>query len=304
MRAVRKVYGSTVVLAGIDLAVGEGGVHALLGPNGAGKTTTVGILATLTSADGGTAMVCGHDVSRSPALVRANIAVTGQFSAVDTVLTGRENLVMMARLGGSGRAAARTLAELSLERFDLTGAADRRVGTYSGGMTRRLDLAVSMLARPRVLFLDEPTTGLDPRSRQGVWDFVRELVADGVTVLLTTQYLQEADQLADRVSLLDHGRIVAEGTPTELKRGVGSDLLELEFADGGVETVATDGSFADLQRIVGAVDPTRPVLAHRLRTPTLDDVFLAVTGHPTGPGHPTDTVTRTPAGARTEAGAA
>jgi ABC-2 type transport system ATP-binding protein len=233
---ITKAYGDQPVLRGLDLTVPTGSVHALLGPNGAGKTTLVRILSTLVSADDGAARVAGHDVRTAPDAVRRSIGVTGQFSAVDDLLTGRENLRLMADLAHLGRSAAAARTDELLGTFGLTDAADRRVATYSGGMKRRLDLAMTLVSRPRVIFLDEPTTGLDPRSRRDLWQVVRDLVADGVTVLLTTQYLEEADQLAHTVGLLDGGRIVAEGTPAELKAQAGGE--------------------------------------------TLDDVFLALTGHP------------------------
>src|ERR1700759_3992167 len=215
---VRKSYGDNLVLDGLELTVEQGSVFALLGPNGAGKTTMVRILATLLEADHGTIRVAGHDVKREADAVRAAIGVTGQFSAVDGLLTGTENLALMADLHHLPRAGARERIAQLLERFELTDAADRIVMTYSGGMRRRLDLAMTLIGSPQVIFLDEPTTGLDPRSRRTMWDSIRELVADGVTILLTTQYLDEADHLADRIAVLDRGRIVAEGTPTELKR--------------------------------------------------------------------------------------
>ena len=215
-----KSYGDHTVLNGVDLTVGEGTVYALLGPNGAGKTTVVNILSTLLTPGDGEIRVAGCDVRRDPAQVRAAIGVTGQFSAIDELLTGRENLRLMADLAHLDRVDATTTVSSALDRFDLVGAADRRAQTYSGGMKRRLDLAMTLIARPRLIFLDEPTTGLDPRSRRDLWATVRELVADGVTVLLTTQYLDEADHLADRIGVLDGGRLVAEGTAAELKRRV------------------------------------------------------------------------------------
>ncbi|MCP2282121.1 ABC-2 type transport system ATP-binding protein [Promicromonospora umidemergens] len=225
---LRKSFGDHQVLDGVDLAVPAGSVYALLGPNGAGKTTLVNILSTLLTADAGELRVAGHDVRREPARIRSTIGVTGQFSAIDLFLTGRENLRLMADLTHLDRAtAARDVAGL-LERFDLADAADRRALTWSGGMQRRLDLAMTLITRPRLIFLDEPTTGLDPRSRREVWQVVREQVADGVTVLLTTQYLEEADALADRVGVLDAGRLVAEGTPAELKARVPGDSTNLD----------------------------------------------------------------------------
>ena len=224
-----KAFGGTQVLDGVDLAVETGTVLALLGPNGAGKSTLVRILATLVKPDAGTAVVNGHDLRADPVGVRRSISLTGQYAAVDEVLTGWENLLMMGRLQHLPRAAARQRAEELLAAFDLTDAAGKRVKVYSGGMRRRLDLAVSMITRPPLLFLDEPTTGLDPRSRKQLWDVVRGLTAQGVTILLTTQYLEEADQLADVVAVLHHGRIVAQGTPAELKSGAASESLDDVF---------------------------------------------------------------------------
>src|SRR6478609_4947851 len=228
---LRKSYGDAVVLDGLDLSVPEGSVFALLGPNGAGKTTTVDILSTLLPWDGGEARVAGHDVAREPDAVRAAIAVTGQFSAVDNLLTGEENLRLMADLHHLDKRAGRRRATDLLERFELTEAARTTPATYSGGMRRRLDLAMGLMGDPRVVFLDEPTTGLDPRSRRAVWEMVRDLVADGVTILLTTQYLEEADQLADRIGVLDAGRLVAEGTSAELKRLVPGGSVRLQFGE-------------------------------------------------------------------------
>jgi ABC-2 type transport system ATP-binding protein len=226
---LRKSFGDHLVLDGVDLDVAAGTVFALLGPNGAGKTTIVNILSTLISADAGELRVAGHDVAREPDAVRAAIGVTGQFSAVDNLLTGHENLILMADLRHLGRADGRRRAADLLERFDLTAAADKPVATYSGGMRRRLDLAMTLVGDPRLIFLDEPTTGLDPRSRRTMWELIRDLVAGGVTVLLTTQYLEEADRLADRIALLDHGRIVAEGTAAELKQSVDAANLDDVF---------------------------------------------------------------------------
>jgi ABC-2 type transport system ATP-binding protein len=278
-RGLRKAYGDLTVLDGVDLDVGRGQVLALLGPNGAGKTTTVRILSTLLRPDGGTASVAGHDVVHEPGAVRAAISLTGQYAAVDQLLTGEENLRLMARLAHlPGPAIRGRVAEL-LTLFDLEDAARRVVKTYSGGMRRRLDLAAGLLARPQVVFLDEPTTGLDPRSRNGLWDVIRGVVADGATVLLTTQYLEEADRLADTVAVIDHGRVIARGTPAELKRTVGSAHVELAVAGGGLERIATDGSVPDVRRILADVE-RRGVAVDRwaVRTPTLDDVFLELTG--------------------------
>jgi ABC-2 type transport system ATP-binding protein len=228
---LEKRYGEDVALDGLDLVVPGGGVYALLGPNGAGKTTAVRVLTTLIEPDGGTALVLGHDVISDAESLRGRIAVTGQYASVDADLTGRENLVLLARLLGFRRTAAARRAVELLERFALAEAADRQVRTYSGGMRRRVDLAASLVRTPELLFLDEPTTGLDPRSRNELWDLVRELVAVGTSVLLTTQYLDEADQLADRIGVLDRGRLVAEGTPGELKASVGGGTLEVRLRD-------------------------------------------------------------------------
>jgi ABC-2 type transport system ATP-binding protein len=300
-RAVRKSYGEHLVLGGVDLTVAEGTIFALLGPNGAGKTTMVRILSTLIAADAGDIQVGGHDVAADPDAVRALIGVTGQFSAVDNLLTGEENLRLMADLRHLGRdARRRRIAEL-LERFDLTGAARRPLSTYSGGMRRRLDLAMTLVGNPSVIFLDEPTTGLDPRSRRTMWQIIRELATDGVTIFLTTQYLDEADELADYVAVLDHGRIVAEGTPTELKRRIPGGHIQLRFAGPDALRAAArlipDAAPDDNQLTLqipgdGSVDSLRHVLeqlhgAHigvehlSIHTPDLDDVFFAVTGHAT-----------------------
>ncbi|USX55802.1 ATP-binding cassette domain-containing protein [Lentzea sp. HUAS12] len=289
-----KSYGAKTVLNGLDLEVAEGSVLALLGPNGAGKTTTIRILSTLTRPGGGVARVCGFDVVREAAAVRGVISLTGQYAAVDEEQTGRENLVMIGRLRGSTRPAARSRALDLLERFDLTEAADRRVRTYSGGMRRRLDLAMSLVARPRLLFLDEPTTGLDPVSRTTMWDAIGDLVRDGVTIFLTTQYLEEADRLADRILMLHRGGVVADGTADALKNSVGGTRLDLVLASaqdavraaavvgglvGGAElSLPSDGSAVHLHRVLddlrtAHVDVVR-VSAHR---PTLDDVFEALT---------------------------
>src|SRR4051794_29201635 len=227
---LQKSYGDVQVLRGVDLRVARGSVFALLGPNGAGKTTTVKILATLVAADGGCARVAGFDVAAERRAVRRSISLTGQYAALDELQTGAENLFMMGRLAGLPRAQARARAAELLARFGLVAAGGRRVATYSGGMRRRLDLAASLVGRPAVLFLDEPTTGLDPRSRQAMWEVIAELVADGVTVFLTTQYLEEADRLAGRIAVLDRGRVVAEGTADELKRRVAGPRLDLRLA--------------------------------------------------------------------------
>lgn len=236
---IAKSYGDQPVLRGLDLTVPTGTVYALLGPNGAGKTTMVRILSTLITADAGTAQVAGHDVAKDPDGVRRSIGVTGQFSAIDELLTGRENLRLMADLAHLSRTEAAARVDELLARFELSDAADRRAATYSGGMKRRLDLAMTLVSRPRVIFLDEPTTGLDPRSRRELWAIVRELLADGVTVFLTTQYLEEADQLADVVGLLDAGRMVATGTPAELKAQAGGETLDDVFLKlTGLENLA------------------------------------------------------------------
>ena len=296
-----KSFGQSRVLDGVDLAVAEGTVFALLGPNGAGKTTIVRILSTLIPADAGEARVAGHDVLADPDGVRAAIGVTGQFSAVDELLTGEENLRLMADLHHLGRAAGPTRVADLLDRFDLVDAARRPVSTYSGGMRRRLDLAMTLVGSPQVIFLDEPTTGLDPRSRRTMWESIRELVADGVTILLTTQYLDEADHLADRIAVLDHGRIVAEGTPEELKRRIPGGHVRLQFGspqaleaaadllgagsrddDRLVIQVPGDGGVRSLRRLLDQLDDADVEVEQlSIHTPDLDDVFFAVTGHPT-----------------------
>jgi ABC-2 type transport system ATP-binding protein len=287
VRGLRKSYGDKVVLAGLDLQVRPGEIVALLGPNGTGKTTTVRILSTLIRADGGTALVAGHDVGADRAAVRGAISLTGQYAAVDEVLTGRENLVTIGRLRRLGRTGARSRAAELLDQFDLVDAADRRVSTYSGGMRRRLDLAMSLVVRPTVLFLDEPTAGLDPRSRRDMWAAVGTLASSGVTVLLTTQYLEEADVLADRVAVLDRGRKVAEGTPAELKAQVGSETVELAFADGRVAAAAR-GVLEAVGRTVIAGEPGRragaePDVAEPDRSDGLDGGSTgAPAGHATG----------------------
>ena len=281
-RGLRKRFGRTEVLAGLDLAVPAGTVFALLGPNGAGKTTTINILTTLVRPDAGTALVAGHDVTADREEVKRRIGLTGQSAAVDEVLTGTENLVMMGRLSGLGRRAARGRAVELLERFDLADAAGRRVGTYSGGMRRRLDLALSLIVAPAVLFLDEPTTGLDTRSRQELWSAIRTLAGAGTTVFLTTQYLEEADRLADRIAVLDRGRVAAEGTADELKARIGGDVVELRDADGELLLeLPTDGSVHALRAAIDELDRT-PAAASvgfsvAIRRPSLDDVFLAIT---------------------------
>jgi len=282
-RGLRKAFGRTEVLAGLDLAVPAGSVFALLGPNGAGKTTTINILTTLVKPDGGTVRVLGHDVAREPGEVQQRIALTGQAAAVDEALTARENLVMMGRLSGLSRRDARRRSAELVARFDLEQAADRRLGTYSGGMRRRLDLALSLVVPVPVLFLDEPTTGLDTRSRQDLWAVIRSLAEAGTTIFLTTQYLEEADRLADRIAVLDGGRIAAEGTADELKARVGGDVVELRDADGVLlRELPTDGSVHGLRAAIDELDRS----AHdgvdgrqvTIRRPSLDDVFLAITG--------------------------
>ncbi|MEV5975383.1 ATP-binding cassette domain-containing protein [Streptomyces sp. NPDC052114] len=300
---LRKRYKEHEALSGVDLEVPGGTVFGLLGPNGAGKTTTVRTLATLVEPDGGRAEVAGFDVARSPHEVRRRIGLAGQYAAVDELLTGRENLVLIGRLLHLGRRAARRRAGELLDRFDLSHAADRPAHTYSGGMRRRLDLAVCLVTTPSVLFLDEPTTGLDPVSRMALWDAVRELVTDGVTVLLTTQYLDEADALADRIAVVDRGRVIAEGTPDELKRKVGDERLEIVVARPddvraavtALRRISADEPTADQDRrlvsialgdgmtgIANAASALRQdgvdVVDFALRRPTLDDVFVTLTG--------------------------
>ena len=281
-RGLRKRFGKTDVLAGLDLSVPAGTVFALLGPNGAGKTTTINILTTLVEPDAGIARVGGFDVATAPSDVKGRIALTGQSAAVDEVLTGTENLVMMGRLSGLGRREARDRAAQLLERFDLADAARRRVGTYSGGMRRRLDLALSLVVDVPILFLDEPTTGLDTRSRQELWNVIRSLTDAGTTVFLTTQYLEEADQLADRIAVLDRGRVAAEGTADELKARIGGDVVELRSADGSLLLeLPTDGSVHGLRSAIDRLDHAPEAAADgaqvSIRRPSLDDVFLAIT---------------------------
>ncbi len=278
-----KRFGSTEVLGGLDLAVPAGSIFALLGPNGAGKTTTVSILTTLVRPDAGTASVAGYDVVADAEEVRRRISLTGQSAAVDDVLNATENLLMMGRLSGLSRRAARRRANELLERFDLAAAAGRRLGAYSGGMRRRLDLALSLVLPLPVLFLDEPTTGLDTRSRQELWSVIRSLADEGTTVFLTTQYLEEADRLADRIAVLDRGRVVAEGTADQLKSRIGGDIVELRDGDGRLlRELPTDGTVHGLRAAIDEFD--REVAAGTagasvsIRRPSLDDVFLAITG--------------------------
>jgi ABC-2 type transport system ATP-binding protein len=305
---LRKSYGDKVVLDGVDLAVPEGTIFSLLGPNGAGKTTAVKILSTLISADPGTGgiHIGGHDLATDPQAVRATIGVTGQFSAVDNLITGEENMLLMADLHHLSRRDGRRAAAGLLERFDLVEAATKPASTYSGGMKRRLDLAMTLVGNPRIIFLDEPTTGLDPRSRHNTWQIVRELVSDGVTVFLTTQYLEEADQLADRIAVLDHGKIAAEGTARELKRLVPGGHVRLRFTDPTTYRSAAlalheitrddealalripnDGSQRELRSLLDRLDAAG-IEADELtvHTPDLDDVFFALTGPDPHPGQP------------------
>jgi ABC-2 type transport system ATP-binding protein len=288
--SVKKSYQDKTVLAGVDLTIAEGEVLALLGPNGAGKTTTVQILSTLIPADGGTATVLGHDLRREAAAIRAGIGVTGQFSAVDDLLTGRENLLLVGRLLHLPAAERTARATALLDQFGLTEAAGQLPARYSGGMRRRLDIAMTLMGRPRLIFLDEPTTGLDPRSRHLMWQLIRGLVADGVTILLTTQYLEEADQLADRIAVLDRGRIVAEGTPDELLLRFASTAaldaaaaaLPGSTADPGELTLRVPGEdgVATLRAVLARLGDEAGLEDLSIRTPDLDDVFFALTAAP------------------------
>jgi ABC-2 type transport system ATP-binding protein len=294
---LRKSFGDHVVLDGIDLDVAQGSVFSLLGPNGAGKTTAVRILSTLIGADAGAVRVAGHDLAAEPDAVRAAIGVTGQFSAVDGLLTGEENLILMADLHHLGRTGGRRRAADLLARFDLADAARKSAATYSGGMRRRLDLAMTLVGDPRVIFLDEPTTGLDPRSRHTMWQIIRDLVGGGVTIFLTTQYLAEADELADRIAVLDHGKLVAQGSADELKRRIPGGHVRLRFADvTGLDAAARvlggssrdedalalqvpgDGSVATLRALLDRLDQHSIEVGElSVHTPDLDDVFFALT---------------------------
>jgi len=296
---LRKSYGDKAVLDGIDLYIPEGTVFALLGPNGAGKTTTVQILSTYIKADGGDVRVAGHDVAKDPDAVRAAIGVTGQFSAVDKLLSGEENLLLMADLHHLGRREGRQRTAELLKQFDLVEAGPNIVTTYSGGMRRRLDLAMTLIGDPRIIFLDEPTTGLDPRSRHTMWQIIRDLAAGGVTIFLTTQYLEEADELASRIAVLDKGKLVAEGSPDELKRLIPGGFIRLQFSDASrLATAAqllgagsrdddaltleipTDGGVGSLRALLEQLDHENiEVGGLTVHTPDLDDVYFALTGH-------------------------
>jgi ABC-2 type transport system ATP-binding protein len=298
---LRKAFGNKIVLDGIDLDVRVGTIFSLLGPNGAGKTTTVNVLTTLLKADGGTVRVAGHDVATDAKAVRAAIGVTGQFAAVDELLTGQENLRLMVDLNRGGSGDGRRIVTELLDRFDLVESARKPVSTYSGGMRRKLDLAMTLVGNPRIIFLDEPTTGLDPRSRRTMWSIIRESVADGVTIFLTTQYLDEADQLADRIAVLDKGRLVAQGTPDDLKRQIPGTHVRLRFTtvaelDAAARLftdstrddealalrVPSDGGTNSLRALLDRLDEySLSAEEFSVRTPDLDDVFLALTGRTT-----------------------
>ena len=284
VRGLQKSFGKQLVLDSLDISVAPGEVFALLGPNGAGKTTIINILTTLVQADGGTVTVSGFDVATEAVQVQRRISLTGQSAAVDDALNATENVVMFARLAGLGRAEARRRASELIAQFGLTDAATRVVRTFSGGMRRRLDLALSFVVTPEVLFLDEPTTGLDTRSRRDLWDMIRTLANAGTTVFLTTQYLEEADQLADRIAVLHDGRIAALGTAAELKARVGGDTVELHDERGGLlRQIATDGTVTDLRRALDLLDEQGADGVVTLRRPTLDDVFLALTSSESQP---------------------
>jgi ABC-2 type transport system ATP-binding protein len=294
-----KHFGETRAVDGVDLRVAQGAVYGVLGPNGAGKTTTIRMLATLLAPDGGRASVLGHDIVAEADAVRSLVSLTGQLASVDEDLTGRENLVLMARLLGHSRAGAKARATELLEAFGLIEAAAKQVKNYSGGMRRRLDIAASIVVTPRLMFLDEPTTGLDPRSRNQVWDIVRALVGQGTTVLLCTQYLEEADQLADRIAVIDHGRVIAEGTPAQLKASVGRGALHVRLLDPDQRARAADllgdevhllpdptalslpgaGAEQASEAIAALVAAGVDVAGFSLGQPSLDEVFLALTGH-------------------------
>ncbi len=299
-KGLRKAFGTHVVLDGIDLNVAEGSIFSLLGPNGAGKTTTVQIFSTLLRADAGEVRIAGHDLNREPEAVRAIIGLTGQFSAVDSILTGEENMMLMVNLRRLDRRKGQSRTAELLERFDLADVAKKPASTYSGGMRRKLDLAMSLIGNPRLLFLDEPTNGLDPRSRQTMWQLITELAAGGVTIFLTTQYLEEADRLANRIAVLDKGKLVAEGSPADLKRRISGGHVELQFADlEGLENAArslgsairddnaltlrvpNNGSVAELRNLLDQLD-TASILVSGMsvHTPDLDDVFFALTAQP------------------------
>jgi ABC-2 type transport system ATP-binding protein len=279
---LRKSFGKTAVLKGLDLAVPAGSVFALLGPNGAGKTTLIHILSTLIAPDEGTARVAGHDVAREKNEVKRSISLTGQFAAVDEMLTGEENLRMMCRLSGLNGAESRVRSAALIRQFELEAAAGKRAKTYSGGMRRRLDLAISLIASRPVLFLDEPTTGLDTISRRALWDMILRLKKDGITVFLTTQYLEEADELADRIAVINGGRIVAEGTAEELKARVGGELIEFrDAADELLASVPTSGSAADVRKTLNEMTGAFPEGTRiGIRKPSMDDVFVALTANP------------------------
>jgi daunorubicin/doxorubicin transport system ATP-binding protein len=303
-RGLKKSFGKTHAVAGVDLAVSAGGVYGVLGPNGAGKTTTIRMLATLLRPDAGEAQVLGYDVVRDARSVRTRVSLTGQFASVDEDLTGVENLLLLARLLGYSRPRGRRRAADLLDAFGLANAADRQVKKYSGGMRRRIDIAASLVVPPELIFLDEPTTGLDPRSRNQVWEIVRGLVAEGTTVLLTTQYLDEADQLADRIAVIDHGKVIAEGSSGQLKASVGAGSLHVRLrspeqraeaervlaaaldvpAEPSADPVALSARISDPERVARALAELSrsgiDVTEFALGQPSLDEVFLALTGHP------------------------